>query len=383
MKMLDPIQDMKKITDVIFEQMFDYQWKKIQHRNMKGIVKQKFVKNIFFEVLKECHSKLLDFSINPLDFDITYDTMEQGRIIEQIYYYHRFYTSYLGDAERIAKQNSKEYQAELINVVSGNILVGDLHKVNFLTEATMNSPEIIVYKIFADRIIAKMAEYTNKQQCIISTLIIYFMSAVKAIVNLIAEGQGSSAVPLWRQLHEQECIITVLLKSDESAIDAYWNHQRFYNLQWYDNKELEEELKGKMKDSGEKKRRNYINYGWLLEIDDFKCEFNKSYELNFKNGLQAFAGQSQRYDAFANASMIIHSSGKMLAISSEMYYASVMQDLYDTISHLTPQLIQYLETNKQKYFSQEEDYTNLIWSINRDLEQLKNNNDIIAIKFSA
>ena len=94
----------ERIAKRFQEEMFEYQWRKIMKRNLSGIVKKNFVKEMFPEVMKACMEKLQNNGIDPANFDISYDTLEHGRVIEQIYYYHRFYTSHLSDDERAAKQ---------------------------------------------------------------------------------------------------------------------------------------------------------------------------------------------------------------------------------------------------------------------------------------
>ena len=128
---------------------------------MKGIVKKNFVRDMLEHVMRAANEKLLHYGYNPFDIDIATDLLEQGRIIEQIYYYHLFCTSHLTDEERVAKQKSAEYRTELAGMVSGNVLVGNIFNVNFLKVATDNSPEIIVYNIFTNRILDAVARNTN------------------------------------------------------------------------------------------------------------------------------------------------------------------------------------------------------------------------------
>ena len=372
------------------DEFFDNQWKKIGKDGLKGTVKKNFVKDMLNHVMIACTKKLIHFDYNPLDYNIATDLLEQGRIIEQIYYYHLFYTSHLTDEERAAKQKNEEYRSELAGLVSGNILVGNIFNVNLLKATTANSPEIIIYKIFANRILKTVASNAHgRDMSIVEALIVSVMGAIKGVVGLIADGQGSSAVALWRHIHEQECTLIALLKGKKQAIESYWSHQRFLKLEWDEDERLEQELEQKLAeyklDKTErekwKNRRSYINYGWLLEIDEFQKGFNKPYKLDFKNGLQTYAERSKWFVTYAEASKIIHSSGKMLTLSPEDYYRFVMMRLYETIGGLTKWMIPYIEANCFKDQNNDEllKFSN---SIKRDLEQMAKNDKIILEKYS-
>ncbi len=187
------------------------------------------------------------------------------------------------------------------------------------------------------------------------------------------------------ELYEQECVLIALLKSGN--YQAYWDHQKFFDLEWHDDDVLERELEQKLSeyklDKSERdkarNRRSYINYGWLLELDDFKNAFYNPYRLDFKNGLQAFAGQDRRYAAYAEASKIIHSSSFMLSGTAEDYYCFVMVCLYETVSNLTPWLMEYFKNGEYK--KPGKDMNEFRDSVNRDLEQITKNHETILKKY--
>ena len=381
-------ENFRKQALAMQNEFFDYQWKKICKDGLKGIVKKNFVKEMFNHVMRACNEKLLTFGYSPFDFNIAMDVLEQGRIIEQIYYYHLFYTSHLTDEERASKQKNKEYYEELVGIVSGNILVGDIFNVKHLKATTTNSPEIIVYKIFANRILATVVDNAvDRMVTVVEAMIATLMGSIKGIVELIADGQGNSAVTLWRHVHEQECTLIALLKGGNQAIEAYWNHQRFSQLAWDKDEEREKELDQKLAEYGLdkpdrdkwKNRRNYINYGWLLEIDEFRNNFNKPYKLAFKNGLQNYAERDEWFSVYAEASKIIHSSGKMLALTPENYYTFVMMRLYETISNLSIWLIPFLERNS--FNGKDEEFNDFRKQIEREFELMKKNDKTILEKF--
>ena len=380
---LEKHRQMQNFQDEIFEN----QWRKIIRQQIKGTVKRNFVKEMFFDVMNDSMKKLQYFGIDPNEFDINYDTLEHGRIIEQIYYYHQFYTSHLSDEERAKKQKNAEYRSELVGMVSGNVLVENLHDVKFASVATKNSPEIIAYKIFANRMLATVVSAQGKNNVIVDSLIQKTMGAIKGIVALLADGLGSSAVALWRQLYEQECTLIAILRGGQPAVQAYFDHQKYYDLEWEDNDTLEAELRQKLAeyklDRSEREmtrnRRSYINYGWLLEIDEFKNGLHRPYRLDFKNGLQAFAGQSCRYETYAEASKITHSSGMMIAATAETYYFFIMLRLYETVHNLTPWLGEYFAV--QGYVDQGKDMDEFKDSVSRDLEQITRNYHTILEKY--
>jgi len=382
-------KDIEREERELREQFFEMCWKKTIHQGIVGTVKKNFVRELFIAIMDNCVNKIREMGFNPLDLQFSTEVLESGKIIEQIYFYHTFHTSHLSDEERSLKQKDNDYRRELIGQVTANIITGSLREVKVQAATSANSPEIIAFKIYANEILA-IASYgtqDGKKATVIDALMQYVSGAIKSIVELLANGYGGSAVTLWRQLHEQECTLIALLKGGSNAGNAYLAHQRFYSLELEENKELEAELEselvkykleGKTAAQRARNQRNYINYGWLLTIEAFKNGFNNcSYRLDFKNGLEAFSEQNDRFTAYADASKIIHSSSRMLSITSKGYYVFVLQNLYSTVIRLTPWLLDYIDSNYEKTVVVEEFHK----FIDVTLMQLDKNAKVISEKY--
>jgi hypothetical protein len=119
-----------------------------------------------------------------------------------------------------------------------------------------------------------------------------------------------------------------------------------------------------------------------LEIAEFKDGFDKKrYKLDFKNGLQAFAGQSDKFQSYAEASKITHSSGRMLAATTQSYYVFVMLRLFETVRVITPLLMNYFKTNY--YIGREKEFAEFQDAVKRDMASLEKNDKVILAKYPA
>ncbi|MBU1143214.1 MAG: hypothetical protein KKH92_06135 [Firmicutes bacterium] len=164
----------------------------------------------------------------------------------------------------------------------------------------------------------------------VDTLLVSMINVIKktkAILKLVSLGYENEAFILWRSLHEEECILFVLNKYGEVAANAFENHEscmvlNYENLEVNDliSKEMatklksdilimEEKLINEMSRFSVKNRKGFIDYGWLLSIDDFNSKFQKKeVSLSFTGGLQKFAEQNHTNQEFSYSSKYIHST---------------------------------------------------------------------------
>jgi len=268
--------------------------------------------------------------------------------------------------------------------VSGNIPVSGLFKMELQATTNINSPEIISCIILCDRILSEQLLYQDEKIDdyinIITTIIQNAVSGAKGALRLLCAGQNCNAMVLWRYLHEIECLLKVLIKYGENVAVKYIEHQKYFVLEYEFNKELDNDLKQNMLNDNAKssERRNYINYGWLLSIKEFADKKDeKEYKLDFKNGLQKFAGLSNKYDVYAEASKIIHPSGKIFTVMPDYYYLFVINQVYESMSNISSEVIKFIEEYDLIEHEKFQAFKNMVTF---DLSRLEENQKVISEK---
>ncbi|GHV01862.1 hypothetical protein FACS1894211_12330 [Clostridia bacterium] len=342
--MLDNVQtlvdNMQKFYNDIIDKFFEAEWKRLQPLQSETInkVKKGFVRNMLPRVMEAYNSKLSQRNKSPDQMD---SIVSINKFTEYIYYYHLFFTSHLDDDERARLQKSSDYQKELINKISASVICNEHGQMNVRSFTAAVSPEVLGYCILSNCLLEYLViiDRPSIKADILRGLFQTAFITIKAMLNLIGASYNINAITLWRQLHEIECVIITLNHAESEVSEKYYNYQEFYNLEYGDNSELKEKLdkekslyKDKIETMNYKEKldfeRSFVNYGWLLAIKDFRDEWNHGKcRLDFRNGLQKFAQQSERFQAYREASKIIHPSAKILVLAQQDYYFFLIEQI--------------------------------------------------------
>ena len=151
-------------------------------------------------------------------------------------------------------------------------------------------------------------------------------------------------------MHELECIIITLNKCDTIVADRYFSHQGFFKLEYEQDEKLAKQLDDEIKQHGLKpsQDRQYTNYGWLLYIDEFKELYQESkskFRLDFKNGIQRYAGLQDEYVKYSTASKYIHPTGRLLYTDPQKAYKFIIGCLDNTLTNLANEFYKFLAEN--------------------------------------
>ena len=328
---------------------FEEAWKNIIRKNIgKNIkVKQNCVKNLVFASRDEIFRKALERKI-PLNPN-TMATLI-GKITEYAFNYSRFYLSHLPEDKRAKVQVSEDFKNIAIINISETFLSNEFYRHDIPTETALTSPEILSFNMFVEMLLfahgsIERSLYVGKENKVgfLSGLLQIALLTIKSINQLICEGLDINAIVLWRNLHEIECTIAILNDCDSSVVDRYYTQQGYFRLEYEQDEktiaQLKTQLKKEMEEHGLKdsQKRDYINYGWLLYIDEFREAYKdpkNKLKLNFKSGVQRFAGHEESYDRYAMASKFTHSTGALLNIHPQRAYQFVIDSLTATIKNI-------------------------------------------------
>ncbi|MCD8204662.1 MAG: DUF5677 domain-containing protein [Coprobacillus sp.] len=160
-------------------------------------------------------------------------------------------------------------------------------------------------------------------------------------IQLLVEGHESEAFSSWRTLHECECILAILEKYGDEAVDAYNRHilygqayRNFYDKETTDK--IFEDIKKQMKDLGLKSKdmKKWIEYGWITEIKGVSEEEKESLHYNFRDGIEKLACLEKCSKDYDLSSELIHSTPTLIYKDDQFFYYKTLTCVYSTFFRL-------------------------------------------------
>lgn len=164
----------------------------------------------------------------------------------------------------------------------------------------------------------------------------------RCMLDLLLAGFETEAFSTWRTMHESECILLILAKTNKKGLDAYLRHM-VYSLAFrnaIEDKAKQDnifiELKEKMKshDLKSKDMKKFIEYGWLYEaVETDKID---GFKLNFRNGLEVSAGLGNYAKWYEMSSEIAHSSPLLIYSRKEYFARASLLNLFESFFRIEP-----------------------------------------------
>ena len=162
------------------------------------------------------------------------------------------------------------------------------------------------------------------------------ISICKCTLDLLVRGFNTEAFSCWRTLHECECVLEVLSKHGEPAVEAYLKHMNygFAFRNAMQDKEKQDKVCMEMKqyDLKSKDIKKFIEYGWLYSVPGVKE--NESFKLNFRDGLELTAGLEKYNKRYEMSSEIIHGTPILVYSSPEYFYFVTLLSTYESFFRL-------------------------------------------------
>ena len=212
------------------------------------------------------------------------------------------------------------------------------------------------------------------------------LSIARCILDLLCDGYETEAFAMWRTLHECECVLILLNKYGDFAINPYLKHMR-YSLVYKrigdneKNDQLFAKLKEEMKsfDLKSKDTKKYIEYGWLLAIPGVKEM--PDFKLNFRDGVETLAGLHQYSNIYMTSSEILHSTPMLIYSNKTYFHLLTLVNLYESFFRIEKvfQTLFFSRVNsegKKQYEEMKKIYYNQLISIHKresiNLKKLNN-----------
>lgn len=210
------------------------------------------------------------------------------------------------------------------------------------TYANRFLPEISTINLYLNFILGMLSRYKqgDPKETLVVDILQKGFSMAKCIVDLLMNGFETEAFSTWRTLHENECILEVIVKYGKPVIDEYLKHLKYalaFRGALGTKEETDaafEEIKFGMREVGLKSKdmKRYIEYGWLLGVPDvLKME---GFKFNFRDGVERCAGLKQYSKVYEMSSEIAHSSPLLIYSRKNYFYLITMLNLYESFFRL-------------------------------------------------
>ena len=162
----------------------------------------------------------------------------------------------------------------------------------------------------------------------------------KCVASLLEEGFETEAFSTWRTLHENECILSILVRYGQPVVEAYLRHIR-YGIAFRGGLPTKEEtdsvfvdIKARMHEAGLKSKdmKRFIEYGWLTGVPE--AASLPDFKFNFRDGVERVAGLTHYSKVYEMASEIAHSSPILIYSRKNYFYFITILNLYESFFRL-------------------------------------------------
>ena len=262
----------------------------------------------------------------------------------------------------------------------------DINENYYGNKYTPSISTLSLYLNFMGKISSQFSK-NNPNVSLVSDLLMKCIKISKCSLDLLIDGFESEAFSTWRTLHETECILAILIKYQEPVLKKYLQHMNYslaYRKIIKDQDKLDEifeEIKQGMREKNLKSKdmKKYIEYGYLYAIEDFAN--SESPKLNFRDGVEKYAGLSNYSKLYEYSSEIAHSSPLMIYSNEYALFHLTLICLYETFFRIEKIFSSHLlkvslnQTFKDNYIKMRNIYFAFLVSIyNKEKEIYKNIN---------
>ncbi len=204
------------------------------------------------------------------------------------------------------------------------------------------SPISSTLDLYLNFILGMLSHYKqgNPQETLVVDIMNKGFQMAKCVSTLLESGFETEAFSTWRTLHENECILQVIVKYGSPVIERY-NRHLAYAVAFRGGIPSKEEtdkifleIKEGMREVNLKSKdmKRYIEYGWLLGVKDvMKVE---GFKFNFRDGVERVAGLSMYSKVYEMSSEIAHSSPLLIYSRKNYFYFVTLLNLYESFFRL-------------------------------------------------
>jgi hypothetical protein len=255
---------------------------------------------------------------------------------------HTFYLACHPEGKEADLKGNEEYERYLISVTLDKYYTNEHLAYQSGSFASRFTPEVSTISLYLNFILGMLGHYKqgDPKETLVVDILLKGFSMAKCIVDLLTSGFETEAFSTWRTLHENECILQVIVKYGQPVIDEYLKHLKYawaFRGLLSTKEETDktfEEIKEGMRQVGLKSKdmKRFIEYGWLLGVP--KAMEMEGFKFNFRDGVERCAGLRDYAKVYEMSSEIAHSSPLLIYSRKNYFYLITMLNLYESFFRL-------------------------------------------------
>lgn len=255
---------------------------------------------------------------------------------------HQFYLFSHSDKKPEDIQKDESYIQMLASVSLDKYYTNEHLAYRMGALASRFNPSMSTIDLYLNFVLGMLSRYKNNDPK--ETLIVDIMNKgfqmAKCVSSLLENGFETEAFSTWRTLHENECILQVIVKYGQPVIASYLKHMR-YGMAFRGALATKEEtdsvfvqIKEEMRavDLKSKDMKRFIEYGWLLGVP--KVMEIENFKFNFRDGVERVAGLNNYSKVYEMSSEIAHSSPLLIYSRKNYFYLITILNLYESFFRL-------------------------------------------------
>lgn len=294
--------------------------------------------------LYQCFSDAMDSSSSLKDQSPVIASMPVNPIQLILYLVneHEFYLMSHPESKESDIAKKDEYEQLIVSLALDKYYTNEHLSYKSGSFVSRFVPEISTMNLYLNFILGMLNRYKqgDPKETLVVDILQKGFSMAKCIVDLLTNGFETEAFSTWRTLHENECILQVIVKYGQPVIDEYLKHLRFalaFRGALPSKEETDAafvEIKDGMRqiDLKSKDMKRYIEYGWLLGIPNVMGI--EGFKFNFRDGVERCAGLKDYSKVYEMSSEIAHSSPLLIYSRKNYFYLITLLNLYESFFRL-------------------------------------------------
>jgi hypothetical protein len=280
--------------------------------------------------LKQQSALLANMPLNPVQL-ILYLLSEE-----------RFYLLTHPDVKEEDLPKNDNYEQLLVSLALDKYYTNEHLAYQSGSFASRFAPEISTMDLYLNFILGMLNRYKrgDPKETLVVDVMQKGFSMAKCIMDLLTNGFETEAFSTWRTLHENECILQVLVRYGQPVIDEYLKHLKYalaFRGALGSKEETDktfEEIKAGMHavDLKSKDMKRFIEYGWLLGIPNVMSM--EGFKFNFRDGVERCANLRDYAKVYEMSSEIAHSSALLIYSRKNYFYLITLLNLYESFFRL-------------------------------------------------
>ena len=300
--------------------------------------------NLRFDFLYECYSDSISGAkdLKEVNGAIASMPINSVQLILYLVNEHSFYLMMHPEKKEADLIADEKYEGLIISVSLDKYFTNEHLAFNNGRFASRFLPEISTISLYLNFIQGMLSRYKrgDPKETLVVDIIAKAFSMSECMVDLLTSGFETEAFSTWRTLHENECILAVIVKYGQPVIDRYIKHLT-YALAFRNglgSKEKTDQVFVEIKDAmhkldlKSKDMKRFIEYGWLTGAKDYAT--TEGFKFNFRDGVERMAGLTNYSKVYEMSSEIAHSSPLLIYSRKNYFYLISILNLYESFFRL-------------------------------------------------